>query len=515
MITAEKIWSSTSLPTLPAVAVRLLQYSRDPDSDVDDYVRTIKSDPAITAKVLKAANSSFFGFRSKITSLEKAVPLLGTNTVSTLSLSFSLANNAFGTGAAAGHYHAYWLQSVVQAIVAELLARQVQRGMEPEFFLAGLMLDFGRLAMLRTIPTEYQAVLDSYQPHERSLDVAEREALGYDHVLIGTELLKKWELPESVVGAVRTHHTEWNETTEAGLDQWSSVARGAAFAAAAGEYFCTTGRGRALQRMRQLASVFYGFDDTRLESFLAEARERIDACAELFSANASSICEPEVLLAEANEQLANMALMAQISTSQNIERQMQIELEIRQLEFRNQELEAQAISDGLTGVLNRCFFEETLKKEVSRCQRHSLSAGLLFCDVDSFKKINDQRGHAAGDEVLRHVARAIAGAIRTSDTLARYGGEEFVILLIETDEAGIALVAERIRAAVEQLQIDWHGERIPVTISIGGCICRPLSRADQQVTAQLVIQADEAMYSAKRNGRNRVEIRDYQAAVAT
>ena len=134
MIDPKRIWSSAQLPTLPTVAMRLLELARDPETEFKDVIGVVKTDPAITAKILKAANSSFFGFKSPVTSIERAVPLLGTTVVTTLALSFSLVDAAMSSGPLAQHYTAYWKHSIVQAVAAEVLAEQYAQGLSQRLF---------------------------------------------------------------------------------------------------------------------------------------------------------------------------------------------------------------------------------------------------------------------------------------------------------------------------------------------------------------------------------------------
>ncbi|MCA9093727.1 MAG: HDOD domain-containing protein, partial [Planctomycetaceae bacterium] len=142
-----KIWSSTTLPTLPAAAVKLLEMSRNPETEIRDIADVIKRDPALSAKILKSANSTFFGLSSKVSSVDRAVPLLGTTLVTSMALSFSLSESAMSDGPMAEYYKDYWWQSVVQASAAECCAVILaDRSAGPEFFQAGLLMDLGRLA---------------------------------------------------------------------------------------------------------------------------------------------------------------------------------------------------------------------------------------------------------------------------------------------------------------------------------------------------------------------------------
>jgi diguanylate cyclase (GGDEF)-like protein len=175
-----------------------------------------------------------------------------------------------------------------------------------------------------------------------------------------------------------------------------------------------------------------------------------------------------------------------------------------QLEAANERLQFLSTSDALTGVANRRCFEEYIDNEWKRAARDAVPLSLIMIDIDNFKAFNDLYGHQAGDECLRRVAGALAGAVnRPADRLARYGGEEFAIILPNTEAPGAAALAERARANVEALQMPHAGARAgkTVTISLGVATFAPTNEA---TPAALVAAADQALYEAKRQGRNRV-----------
>jgi diguanylate cyclase (GGDEF)-like protein len=167
-------------------------------------------------------------------------------------------------------------------------------------------------------------------------------------------------------------------------------------------------------------------------------------------------------------------------------------------------LEKAALIDPLTGIGNRRAFDRMLEREWSRADRAKEPLALLFIDVDYFKLMNDTHGHQRGDECLIAVASALEGALpRASDFVARYGGEEFACILPATDGNGAHEVGEKLRAAIEALQIEHRqSEHGVLTVSLGATACRGLARAALQT---LVRTADRALYEAKRKGRNRVE----------
>ena len=178
------------------------------------------------------------------------------------------------------------------------------------------------------------------------------------------------------------------------------------------------------------------------------------------------------------------------------------------------ELERLATRDGLTSVANRRCFDQTLNTEWRRATRESRALSLLMIDVDYFKFYNDTYGHQGGDDCLRRVAGAMSDVVkRSSDAVARYGGEEFAIILPATDPEGACIVAERIRAAVENLAMPHEKSEVAdhVTVSIG--VASAIVSTGGMPT-QLVGVADAALYRAKKEGRNRVVMARMEAAPA-
>ena len=177
----------------------------------------------------------------------------------------------------------------------------------------------------------------------------------------------------------------------------------------------------------------------------------------------------------------------------------------RKLGDANIELQKLAALDALTGIANRRRFDETMQLEWQRGQRDKKPLTLLMCDVDFFKFYNDSFGHQAGDLCLKKVAAVLTEHLkRPADLAARYGGEEFVIILPETELAGALIVAESCRRHLEQLAIEnpqATTELSCVTMSIGVASMVPSPKSSVE---QLIEQADQALYAAKRNGRNRV-----------
>lgn len=163
------------------------------------------------------------------------------------------------------------------------------------------------------------------------------------------------------------------------------------------------------------------------------------------------------------------------------------------------DLQQQATTDALTGLANRRVFEDRLGKELARSKRHGDPLSVVLGDLDHFKRINDSFGHEVGDKLLRQISEIIRGALRKEDLAVRWGGEEFLLMLPATDLDSAHEVAERIRSQIAAAPIPCDGQDVPVTISLGVA-----QLADDETIRELIRRADDAMYRAKSEGRNRV-----------
>ncbi len=178
----------------------------------------------------------------------------------------------------------------------------------------------------------------------------------------------------------------------------------------------------------------------------------------------------------------------------------------RQLERERNAALQDSVTDSLTGLPNRRRFDETLATEFRRLRRNHAWLSVIMADIDLFKDFNDAHGHPAGDECLRRIGGLFASLVgRAPDLAARYGGEEFAFILPETDLEGALILAERIRAAVEGLAIPYAGSALPLRVTVSlGLASQAITETETQ--ERIVRLADEALYKAKRAGRNRVEV---------
>ncbi|MEZ4296963.1 MAG: GGDEF domain-containing protein [Polyangiaceae bacterium] len=171
--------------------------------------------------------------------------------------------------------------------------------------------------------------------------------------------------------------------------------------------------------------------------------------------------------------------------------------------FQQQMYDA-ALRDALTRAFNKKYFLDRLETEIAYARRHNQPLSLVMFDVDFFKRVNDTYGHVAGDYVLARLARLASTTVRTEDVFARYGGEEFGVICRGVNLMSAGVLGERLRTTIAGNTFEHEGQRLPVTISVG---VAAYPEVDAKTAVELIAAADEALYEAKRTGRNRVLLR--------
>ncbi len=256
----------------------------------------------------------------------------------------------------------------------------------------------------------------------------------------------------------------------------------------------------AQERLRAMLATFVD----RLSDFAAttgEYHERIAVCAQKIGTS-TNIADLADVLDVLSQETRAVQLAVQRSRDELLEMRARVEEAERQIARLEQEL-AQASEmvrhDALTGALNRKGLEEAVEREVARAQRRKAPLCLAMLDVDNFKKLNDTHGHDAGDEALVHLARVVRETLRPQDTLARYGGEEFVIILTDTGLEDAVRAMTRVQRELTRRFFLHDNEKILITFS-----CGVAELGADEAPAAALRRADEAMYLAKRAGKNRV-----------
>ena len=494
----------STLPTMPAVAVRVLNLCQSEDLDLKQIADAICQDPALSAKVLRLVNSPAFGLRQEVRTVPHALALLGLNAVRTLALSFSLVRD-LRKGQQSG-LQAYWKRSIIAAVAARELANALRFPAPDEAFLAALLQDIGILALGRVAGREYEEVAAQAGDDHDRLAALESAAFGADHAAVGGWLVDSWKLPRPLCHAVTRSHRAQPALDRLLPDDVRRLATLVRLSALVADIWVRREPGECATRAREVAFAALNFNPLTFEAALTRTAAAVPTVGALFELQIGTAEEITAILEQATETL----VMVSFRASRQIDSAREA---IDNLQAKARVLEEASQRDKLTGLYNRVRLDAYLMEECATALRSGKPLSVIIADVDHFKRVNDTLGHQAGDRVLVAVAQALGGRLRPRDLVARYGGEEFVLVLPETDAAGAKVVAERIRQKIELTRTPVDGAApAAVTVSFG---CATLAGSQLSTSADLLALADRALYAAKRNGRNRVEMAEDGAGAST
>jgi diguanylate cyclase (GGDEF)-like protein len=480
----QRIRSTPNLPSMPAIAMQVIELAQRADVDIAEIARIISKDPALSSKILRTVNSSFYGRSQHVATMSHALVILGLQSVKTLVLGFSLASHLARAPSRGFKHVVYWKRSILAATAARGIAAKIDLLHAEEVFLAALLKDIGMLVLDQVLGDEYGAVFARAATHAE-LPALERDALGATHAEVGGLLAEQWKLPP-LLSVPIAHHHDPAAVEDPTLRTLTELV---ALAGRCADVFADANPSAAIADVRSLALEQFQLDAAACDALLADVGTRTKEVAKLFEINIGTTQQYESILKRANDALVELTLQSQMQASQ--------------LQQQNQQLKYLATTDALTGLANRAEFDDAVAEQFAAAACADEPLSLLMLDMDSFKTVNDRYGHPAGDAVLRAIGALLAQEARAQDVAARYGGEEMVLLLPGAPRAMAMAVAESVRRAIAAAPIRHEEVKIPVTASFGVATFEPDSPL--RTPAQLLKAADLALYSAKRAGRNCVK----------
>lgn len=467
----------STLPSLPAVALKIIDLANSADTDMIQISHYIALDPALAAKILKTANSPLYKSRRTSSNIRQAVCVLGTHAVISIALSFSLTKTLMQhTESSIGKESSdlFWRRSIIAALACKALGNKINLKMADDLFLAGLLQDIGILAFFSIIPEAYAKIYSSAASHDALLQ-AEYEAFETGHDELGYTLLKRWNLPSYVAIACMTSHNQ--SSSQKGEPTIADCVAASGYIA---DYFLNPSDTEKIAQTMTKLYARLNLDGQALLKVIAKIKDELRTIEELFEFSICSESELNALMSEAQELLSIQSL-----------------IKIRDLEDKTQR-------DGLTGAHNRAFFDSVFEREFIFSTQHSTPLTIAMIDVDHFKQVNDSHGHVVGDALLIALVRAIFGQIRQDDLLCRYGGEEFVLILPGTTIASARKLLIRLKNSIEAISYKLDNDKhIGITVSMG--IATNLDKGSIFTSHDGMLEAaDLALYAAKHAGRNKI-----------
>jgi diguanylate cyclase (GGDEF)-like protein len=487
-----RLKAQVDFPSPSRVAQEIISLAKDPDIEIARVAEAVGRDPAMTAKILRIANSAFYAQRRPSQNLRQALVIIGLNAALTLALSFSLVSSMRALRAVGIDYPRFWRRALLAAIAARAFSESAKIGHTEDIFLAALLEDMAVLALDR-VSRDFYSHLKQPATHADWIAYEREKLSGKDHALYTAMLLRSWNLPERICKAVELSHAP--QSLKAGTEE-GRFARCLALGSDLAEAVLSQDRAAAVPALAQRAHNLLDMGHEQFNEVVARLLSLIPETEQLYETSIIEAEDAENLLAEARELLAvrNLHALQEVSA---------LQATTSVLLTRTEEAEDSSRRDALTGVLNRPWLDRMLDREFTQAVVFGRDLSIAHVDLDRFKTVNERYGMEVGDKVLRVCAQALQGCVRGSDLVARFSGEEFLVVLPGTDEAIAKQVAERMLQALSSTQHDPGSGPIQVTASIG--VATHTTRRRFPSKLSLLEAADHALYAATLRGRNRVE----------
>lgn len=492
----ERFANSNRLPSLPEVALRLVEIAQQDDPDYNEVSRIIRSDPVVSGKILKTVNSALFGFRQRVESIEQAIPKLGITLLRTIILGFHLANHKSIQGQVDPVLEKLWRSSLTQAVLAEMIAEENKWTDPSSYFLAAMLQDIGILAMVSEAPVEYLSNVLS-RAEFPNVTTAERNHFGISHVDVSVEILNRWGLGSTFGAAVKHHHDRVTPQQTSRGNCLSIALQAASLGAAV--LFSTrtsnTSLDSSLDQWIGFLRTHFDFSPAQAEEMISDVNQRVCEYSSLFSFQIGDSVQTQQVVAEAKQMLQEIALNSQLE---------QISRSSTKAQKKNDD---PLYRDELSGLFNRRFMNDHLNDQLARNIKKKKPVAFLFLDVDKFKEINDSYGHSIGDKAIQHIAQWLNTSLRKNDLAIRLGGDEFLVILQQVSEKEFETIAQRITNQVPVFQAN-PDQPVEISLSVGATYYQPV-KGDEADANWLIDQADQSMYRAKKEGGDTISVQKF------
>jgi diguanylate cyclase (GGDEF)-like protein len=445
----ERVLSIPNLPTMPAVAVRVLDLASSRDASVHEIASVIENDPALASKVLRTVNSSFFGLSRRCGSIQQALVFLGLHSLKSLVLGFTLMRNstAGGEDDIGFDFLTYWRRSIYSAAAAREIAQRHRRCDPDEAFLTALVRDIGMIALWRAFGDRYLQVIDLTKGDHAKLCAIEQRALETDHAEISAELAARWRFPIAFAQAIRFHHRVDEVAGEV-----QSLARTVGLAELAASVLAPKCGPETIDRFYAQAREWFGIQKDDAEALLADIVTLARDLSETFDLETGETPDVDEILAAAERIRTEQQLTepgVPLETDDSVEQEL---------------LELETIPESHV-------FSEDLARQftLTRAASHG-RIGIMLVGIDRARALQQAYGMHGVEAALRHTLRRMQLGLPRNASVYRFVGAELAVMIPSVDPDELARIAEFTRRAAGESSIEFagaNGGEFPITVSIG------------------------------------------------
>lgn len=481
----EEILSCPSLPSLPAVAVEVVELTNDPNVSLDQLARTIQNDQALSAKVLRTVNSSFYGLRTRCATIGKALVMLGLSPVKTLTLGFSLVSTLHDDKDPRFDHTAYWRRGLFSGVGARCVAEVARLKVGDEAFLGGLLQDIGMMAMYRALGDRYLAVLEATRGDHRLLVKAELDALELQHPEIGAMLAKRWKLPDELVLPIRYH-----ERPTAAPNEHSAIVRLVGLGNMIHDVLTDADPSEALRRYYQKGTDWFKLTSDDCEAALKRAGEATKELSTLFRIDTGARPDVDALLERASAQMTTITRSTQGSGTPPAG------VDVLVMGGSN--------DDPLTGLVGRLGFDAAMKAAMVSAKASGESLTMVEIVLEGVRTGMQTGGEAAGDEAIVGAAALARKHFEPSGAICcRLGVDVFAAIIVGATSTAVRNACAEYIADVARSRGMWAGEAIPASslrASIGMAIFDPKEPGFPTGVQEVVLAATKGVQAARAAG---------------
>lgn len=467
----ERFKRMAALPSPPGKVTKILALCQDEDASMVDLIDTVASDPALSLRLLKYANSSLVGSTKPVTSIQEAVLRLGVRSVRLMALSFSLVAARQEQHCQGFDYGRFWYHSLTCGVAARHLARRTSHVSPEEAFTAGLLAHVGKMVFATCCPSEYAEILNACGGVTGPTASLEEQYFKTSHPQISADLMAEWGIPERLVRVVRFHQRPADLDGDAQLQRFARIVGTASSIA---DIIAWAQSEKALnQHSEVLAGNEFFKDADAVKAAIDAVRQEASELVSVMSLDNGVASDAAALNREAAHARRDLSLAT--------------ELRVAALKGRRGEASDPACCKPIPGLADRAALEEELARRWRESAPDRLSITLLLIDVDHFGQIAKDHGDQAGQAILQRVADVLRRHMRSVDFIARYSSSTFAVILSRLDHLIAARICVRIRRSVETLGAEAGGAP-PVTVSIGAVLWEPTGQA---TSSEVMLQAAE------------------------
>lgn len=477
--TLEKVLKCPTLPSLPAVALKVIDLTSNPAVKMDELARTIQNDQGLAAKILRTVNSSFYGLRKPCSTIHAAIVMLGLGPVKTLALGFSLVSAVGNKSGDGFDYAAYWRRGLYTAVGAKCIAEAAHIKQVDEAFLGGLLQDLGVMAFYRSLGDEYLQVMQTTGGDHRKLVQAELSTLEIQHADIGAMLAERWKLPRELVLPVKYH-----ERPTAAPMECAELIRCVGVGNIIHDALTDEDPTPSMRKLYDKAGYWFNLTPNEVDAAVKRAALGVKELSSLFALDTGSSADAEAILAKAAEQSADV-----VAEAAGIDRGV------------DAIVIASGDTDPMTGLLGRNGFERCIKESYAKLDIEEPGMALVYIVLDKWRAVMQKSTVDGCDDYISDVAVMLRKHFAAArGVVCRPSPDVFAVVLPKsTSELAIA-IAERFREEISATAgpLAGNGEAESMSASIG---VASTSR-DGISPEQLVKAAVSALQGARATGGN-------------